>query len=442
MLAAVSGGPDSVAMLHLLLGLRRKLGIELGVAHLNHGLRGGESDGDQRFVMELARKMGLAFHGARVNVRLLARRGGKSIETAAREARKDHLERTALRHGYHRIATGHTRSDQAETVLMHLIRGGGTKGLCGIPAKNGSFIRPLMGCGRGDIMSFLTRGRLPYRTDRTNSMTDAFRNRVRLELLPLMRKYNPRIEETLSRTAEALAGDHEALSQAAGEAAARCVTWGKSELSIDLQMLKGYNKGLQRNLIRWCCFRLLGPGRAPEFDATERALRLADTGRVGKRTPLGGGLWARREYLSLHLGRDVTLGEGPANGRLPLAIPGSVRWGKWAIRCSRLGSWKPGAKGAPPEIVYFDAAKLAGRKLEVGPVRPGLRMRLFGSGGTRKIQDVLVDDKVPRAERGQWPVVYAGDVPVWLAGIRRSDAAVVDRKTKKVLRMELKHEDR
>jgi tRNA(Ile)-lysidine synthase len=272
-------------------------------------------------------------------------------------------------------------------------------------------------------------------------MKDAFRNRIRLELLPLLHQYNPKIEESLARTAEALAGDREVLSQAVSEAADSCVMSGKSELSIDLQILKGYNKGLQRNLIRWCCIRLLGPGRPPDFKSVERALNLAFAGRVGQRAILSGGLWARRGYRHLHLGPQNTGPGAQSKAGKNLKIPGSTIWGNWTIKCSIILVKKDKVAGARPQVAYFDRDQLAGQKLWVSSLKPGLKMRLFGSGGTRKIQDMLVDAKVPREERGQRPVVYAGNEPVWLAGIRRSDAAPITDRTKEAIRLELVKND-
>ncbi len=441
-LAAVSGGPDSVAMLDMLCRLRRGLGIELGVAHLDHGLRGAESVGDQRFVRALAKRLGLRYHCGRAKVAALARRRRISIETAARDARKVFLEGAARRGGYSRIATGHTADDQAETMLMHLIRGGGTDGLSGIPPQNGIFVRPLLGTFRREIVSYLDARRLGYRTDSSNLEAGAFRNRVRLELMPLLRKYNPRIAESLARTSEILAGDREALAKAAADAFNVCATRAKAEIAIDLQRFKGYNKGLRRNIIRLSCASLLGPGAVPDFGMVEKATALADAGTVGKRSRLTGGLWVRLGYGKLHIGRPSKPAQRPPARRVPLAVPGRLRFGEWSLRSSLVAAPMKAASGAPPHMAFFDRAGLSGRELWVGVARPGLRIRLFGSGRSRKVQDVMVDAKVPREERGSRPVVYVGEEPIWLAGIRRSDAAPVNEKTKEAVRLELVRNER
>lgn len=437
-LAAVSGGPDSVALLDLLCLLGKDLDLAIGVAHLNHGLRGKESDQDQRFVRLLAQKLGLPFFTKKTDVARIARRERASLETAAREARKEFLEAVAHRHGFNRIATGHTLGDQAETVMMHLIRGGGSDGLCGIPVKNGRFIRPLLGIGRGQVMAHLKARGLGFRTDSSNTQADAFRNRVRLELMPLLRRYNPRIEEALARTAETLAGDREVLTVATEEAAAQSLGGGGQPLSIDLQIFKGYNKGLQRNIIRWCCARILGPGRAPDFRSTERALSLAESGRVGQSTPLVGGLWTWLGYGCLFIGRKASRQRAKAEDRKNLKVPGSVKWGGWVVCCSLSDRGSAQMVPSDKNSVLFDLGRLGRRKLYVGLSRPGLRMRPFGSGGTRKVQDIMVDAKIPWQQRQGWPVVYAGERPIWLAGIRRSDAAPLSPTTRRVLRLEIK----
>lgn len=441
-LAAVSGGPDSVALLDLLCLLRRNLHLAVAVAHLNHCLRGGESDADQRFVRLLARSRGLPFYTKRSDVYRRARGERSSVETAARNARKEFLEAVALRHGFGKIATGHTLSDQAETVLMHLVRGGGSDGLCGIPVRNGMFIRPLLGTGRKQVLAHLEARGLGFRTDSSNARADVFRNRVRLELVPLLRRYNPKIEEALARTAEALAGDREVLTQAVAEAAVRSITEGEQALSIDLQAFKRYNKGLQRSIIRWCCARLLGPGRTPDFRSVERALALAQTGRVGQGTPLSGGLWAWQDYGYLRLGGRAASRQAKAKDREPLKVPGSVPWGGWMVSCSV--SVRPKVFNLPSDenAACFDFGGLKGKELFIGPSRPGLRIRPFGSGGTRKVQDIMVDYKIPRQERQSWPVIYAGEQPIWLAGIRRSDAAPITDRTSKVLRLEIRRHGR
>lgn len=425
-----------MALLDLLCLLRGELGIEVGVAHLNHGLRGRESDSDQRFVRQTSQKMGLQFHSNKVDIAGLARRRKMSTETAAREARKKFLERTARRHRYDKIATGHTRSDQAETILMHLIRGGGTDGLCGIPVKSGLFIRPLLGIGRGEVLEHLACRQLSYRTDSSNLKAETFRNKVRLELLPLLAKYNPKIEESLARTAEVLSGDREALSSVVAEAAAGCVTVGKSQLSIDLHQLKGYNKGLKRNLVRWCCQRLLGPGMTPDLETTDRALGLASTGRVGQHLPLVGGLWARRGYRHLDIGPEKPIKQAPSEGSKRLNLRGCIRWNGWRIEGSIVSGDEIKDMGSSPYVAYFDLGGLSAKELRVGPPRPGLRMRLFGTGGTKKIQDILTDAKVPMSERDSWPVISIAGQPVWVAGVRRSDKAPVTGKTERILRLE------
>lgn len=431
-----------MVLLDLLCLLRKDLGIEIGVAHINHSLRGRESDGDQDFVRRATRRLGLSFFAKTIDASRLAKEGKMSLETAAREARREFLESVARDHGFDRIATGHTLSDQAETVLMHFIRGGGIDGLGGIPAQNGKFIRPLLGISRQEVIDHLARRRLGYRIDSSNLTKDAFRNRIRLELIPFLTKYNPKIEQSLARTAEAMAGDRETLARVVDEAAKRCVVVSKSDLSIDLERFKGYNKGLKRNIIRWCCQRLLGPGRTPDFLSTEQTMRLAESGRVGQKAPLVKGLWTYRGYRVLSISKGPTdLPRRVISGkRIPCR--GSICWTNWRIKTSIIPASKATLRSATPRVAFFDHEGLSAKALRIAPARPGLRMKLFGSGGTRKIQDILVDAKIPRSERGCWPVIYHGDQAIWVAGIRRSDKAPVTGKTRRILRMELMRDGR
>ncbi|HSV94084.1 MAG TPA: tRNA lysidine(34) synthetase TilS, partial [Desulfobacterales bacterium] len=205
-LVAVSGGADSTALLHLLHGRAERLGLRLGVGHLDHGLR-PESAAEALAVERLAGRLGLAAHIERADVQRLRHRLGTSIETAAREARYDFLRRTAGSHGYRKVALGHHADDNAETLLLHLLRGSGRSGLGGIRAvRDGMLIRPLLQAFRLDIEAYLRGRGIAWLTDASNADPMLRRNRIRHELIPLLeRDFQPAARRVLSRTAEVLA---------------------------------------------------------------------------------------------------------------------------------------------------------------------------------------------------------------------------------------------
>ena len=440
LLVAVSGGPDSVALLDALASHRDRLGIKLAVAHLNHGLRGGESNRDQRFVQTMAKNLGLRCWTGKADVGQLAKKRKLSIETAAREARREFLSRAARRLGCTAVVTGHTRDDQAETVLMHLARGSGLKGLAGIPWRNGIFIRPMLDVSRQEVMDYLAGRKLKYCTDSTNQCTDFTRNKVRLRLLPAMEELNPNIKAALARLAEAVAGDIELVDESTDKVAASCISGDKSKLAIDLKLFNGYNKGLQRNLIRICLQRLRCHGEVPNFETTERVLDIARRCQAGKRAKVLGNVWAIRGHDSLVLADMAKVKAAPdARAAVRLALPGSARYGQFTVTAKVLPRARAGNFRSHQGLAeHFDLDRLPERTLYVGRTSPGQRMSQFGMAGSKKISDIFTDTKVPREQRSSWPAVLSGDRVLWLCGIRRSGLAPVEQATNHVLRLELK----
>ncbi|MBW1992012.1 MAG: tRNA lysidine(34) synthetase TilS, partial [Deltaproteobacteria bacterium] len=219
-LAAVSGGPDSVALLHLLVRLQDHLNLEVGVAHFNHGLRGRDSEADAAFVAGLARDLGLAFYLGRGEVRSAARDRKISLQMAARDLRLKFLQETCRTQGYHKLALGHTADDQVEQFFLRLLRGSGLEGLKGMRfATPDGVVRPLLGAGKEVLLAWLACEGLSYREDVSNLSPRYLRNRIRLELLPeLARKYNPRIKTAIWRLMALLEEDEHLLAGLTGEA--------------------------------------------------------------------------------------------------------------------------------------------------------------------------------------------------------------------------------
>ncbi|MBI2950678.1 tRNA lysidine(34) synthetase TilS, partial [bacterium] len=274
-LVAVSGGPDSVCLLDLLSRLREALGIRLCVAHLNHRLRGRASDADARFVERAAKRMQLPCEVGVCDVGALSKAEGRSLEDAAREARLRFLEEARRRVGASRIALGHTRSDQAETVLLRLLRGSGRGGLGAMrPVRDGVWVRPLLGVSRGEVERYLTLRGLPFRRDATNRDVRFTRNRIRRDLLPRLRRdYNPDVEGVLARTASILAEEEawlEGVVQRAFVRAQRPSPPGK--IVLDVQRVLGYHLALRRRVIRRALVGAGCRGDALSFEVVGRVL--------------------------------------------------------------------------------------------------------------------------------------------------------------------------
>ena len=309
-LAAVSGGPDSTAMLHALVILKERLEIgEIGVAHMNHGLRGEAADRDAAFVEELARKDGLAFFLEKTSASYLAAENGLCLEEAGRDARYRFFHRICAEHGFSRVAVAHTADDNAETVMMFLLRGAAGTGLSGIPAIRGNIVRPLLEATRKDVLDFLREQNLPFVTDESNSDPSFLRNRIRNELLPLLEKdYNPAVIAALNRLADVMGAEESFWEDFI---ARRMTLMGVSpkdaEISLPVAELKAEHPAVRRRLVRAAVERVKGDLRKIGLVHVEDVLSL----KTGKTAHLPGGVVAKRTRESLVISRPPDFSARP-----------------------------------------------------------------------------------------------------------------------------------
>ena len=321
-IAAVSGGADSVVLLHALHGLRGKLDMELGAAHLDHGLRGGEGREDAAFVTDYAASLDLPCVSEQTDVAAYCRENGCSVEQGAREVRYDFLRRVLLDQDADSVATGHTADDQAETVLMRLLRGSGSSGLSAIrPVRDGWIIRPLLDVTAGEIAEYARMHGLSYRTDRTNEDQDVLRNRIRHHLVPLLqREYNPHIVQGLARLADVTRGEAEYLDAKATTFLADHARHEDGKiLRLDLDAWENAAPAVQRVLVRRLVRTLGGNEERLRFDQVEDARAWIGRGPVGRihELPCGIRMECRRSELVLCRGVLTPF-------RLNLAVPGRV----------------------------------------------------------------------------------------------------------------------
>jgi tRNA(Ile)-lysidine synthase len=424
-LVAVSGGPDSVALLAALIELgngRRRVGI----AHVNHHLRGRDSDRDQAFVAGLSSRFGCKLYA--IDARIPGR---ANLEERAREARYRALLGIAAREGFRAIATGHTLDDQAETVLHRLIRGAGIGGLGGIrPKRADGVIRPLLEVSRAEVVAYLRKRGLRFRVDRSNTVGRFTRNRIRRQLLPLLeRDFNPAIRAALARLAD-LSRDDEALLEGLAERRAR----GGAAPGLECARLRRTPTALQRRVIRRWLAAARGGLRAIELHHVERLRDLAADHGEGKSVSLPGGAVTRSRGL-LHWNLRAPRFPGVALS-VPRGETASVPGWQVRTRTSR----RPARPG--PWRAVFDLAALDGAPLRLRNPQPGDRVRPVGLGGSKKLQDVFVDAKVPRAERSSWLVLEVGGVVLWVPGLARAEQATVTPATRRVLVVEARREPR
>jgi len=461
-LAAVSGGSDSVALVHILRDLAGAGELRLaGLAHFNHQLR-PSADDDEQFAAGVAVSLGLSFASDREDVAARARREHRSVEDAARTARHEFFERARVTAGADVVALGHTRDDQAETVLLRLARGAGPRGLAGMHPRNGRIVRPLLGCRRRDLRAWLDERQLRFVEDETNQDVSIPRNRVRAELMPLLEtRFNPGIVDVLADQADvsreasawmdAVAADLEARS------VRRATTAGGSIVrEIDVAGLLAAPLALRRAVL-WRVMSEVA-GRHPiAFGHVDAALRLtAERGETridcpGQRLERIGPSLVLTGRVAGAAGRRVPEG-APNLFRFPLSIPGEVALpdAGWIVSAHTMAGGadlrQPSAtvgSATPGHLVGNDVARVrldvCRGSLAVRNRRPGDRFRPVGLDGQKKLQDYFVDRKVARALRDMVPlVVDETDRIVWVAGFGIDEAFRVTDPAQAVLLLTLK----
>ncbi len=534
MVVGVSGGADSVCLLHVLLQLRDKLGLDLHVAHLNHQLRGAEADADAEHVSNLARHLGIAatiekrdVNESRVKGResRVTKEGrgspersvsrakhlqseaspdfGSSLEEVAREVRYAFFGEVARATGADAVAVGHTADDQAETLLMHLIRGTGLLGLRGMEPLSRwrlldgtqlTVIRPLLEVSRKETEAYCAACDLSTRRDSSNISPKYLRNRIRAELIPVLREYNPRIRESLSRAARTIAADIAHLDgevaglwdsvavagvrgQGSGEGglptdncqlttANRPPTTAQDRpdaVALDNRAFSVLSPALQRHLLRSVLERLLGDLRDIELVHIEGLLKVL-VRPAGKRLSLPGGLVFHGSYTESLITRaeDAPCPLPSLAGEYKLAIPGETMLPGWRVKATILETLRSGVFGVwsretlcsgvesplplprdsglwtlDPRLdkacLDFD---LTGAELVVRSRRDGDRFQPLGMGESKKLQDFMVDARIPRFWRDRVPLVCAGGQIIWVVGWRIDHRVRVTDSTRRVLCLE------
>ena len=424
-LVAVSGGPDSVGLLAVLqeLGHSRQLpGLTLHAAHMNYGLRGRESDEDAAFVSRLGTQFGIPVHVERADLDGLR---GTSLQAQARHCRYAFFERLCRSHGLSHIATGHTADDQAETILMWLLRGCGPKGLGGIPImREGRIIRPLLHIRRPEILDYLATRALTYRSDSSNAKRIYQRNRIRHELLPQLQAFNPGLVDALARTAEFLREEAvflEEVEQARWSAI--LIESSPGRVVLDGEGFAQTSLALQRRLVRraWKAVRGTSTGLTSRHVASVLHQFVARTGDGSVNLP--GGISAgrlRNRVIMESDDRQPRDDDPPWAAGIPLPVPGSVALGQGRrVRAVVVSHNLTGEDAGPDRSRFTMSADGPETALIVRRRQPGDWFCPIGMAGRRKkLQDFFVDQKVPRRRRDQVPLVVAPGGIVWVGGYR------------------------
>jgi tRNA(Ile)-lysidine synthase len=442
-LIALSGGADSVALTCALLELRERLGLRIAAAHLNHRIRGDESDRDEAFVRAMCARLGVELiveHAEGLDASI----SSANLEERAREVRRDFLGRVADRVGADYLALGHHRDDQAETVLMRLMRGAGAAGMAAMAEHGpGRLIRPMLSISRADVRGYLDARATAFVEDSTNSSRDILRNRIRAELLPMLeREYAPGLGGRLVE----VAAEMRSLDELVAAIAARELdAMRRRGGALDVSGFSGVNRAVQPVAVRLLLAERMGSLRRISRAHIEAMRQLILAGGPSDSIDLPGGWRAEREYNLIRVvhprsEREAGATIGAAAG-FSVAIAADGITVVAAAGFAFEASTNPAAHASMPDsslplVAMFDAAKIADAGLVARNFMKGDRMHPMGMRGTRKVHDVFVDRKLPRARRERFPVVTVGGEIAWLPGLARADCALVTKATETVLRVE------
>jgi tRNA(Ile)-lysidine synthase len=435
-IVALSGGPDSVCLLDILYEIKCELEIQLVVAHFDHGLRPEVDEVETQFTKSLAASLNLPFETEKAGIYL--QKEGGSLEERARLARYRFLEQIKEKHTAQRIAIGHNLNDQAETVLMRLLRGSGPSGLSGIPPRRDErIIRPLIEISRGEIENYLEGRNLKYLMDASNLDAHYLRNRVRLELIPELKRYQPRIVEILGQMSHIMRSDDARL-------ATEAESWVKQEAGreegeetrIPILTFTMLPEALKSRVLRYVLKETAGSLRRIGSRHINAILQLASGDKPQARVNLPKGVVVKRVYNEL----VFTSYKDAGVEDFCYTIGGPGRFQLEAIGCSVLIEERKTVNlstlEASPRTAFLNADRLA-YPLLIRNFRPGDRFVPLGMTGHRKIKDFFIDMKIPSETRRRIPLLIYRDTPIWVCGFRIDHRFRVTARTKKMLKVGL-----
>jgi len=440
LVVAVSGGADSVCLIHILAGLRKELGITLHIAHLNHQLRGKDSDADARYVAALAKKLGIPATVESEDVKAYQKQNRLTLEEAAREVRYSFLAQVAAEAGATKAATGHTADDHIVTVLMHLVRGSGMRGLRGLAPRNVlkttagdlTIIKPILELSREETAAYCRAHKLKPRLDATNLSTEPTRNKVRLQLLPILRQYNSQIGEALKRLAHTAASDYDYIEKVALCLVGTVYKKEKDAIIIKKKALLELHPALQRQILRSVVAEALGSLKDIEASHIEDIINALGKP-AGKVIGLPFGLTFTIEYNRYILAAqsESLCPFSPLKGEVALNIPGETALPGGVIKAAivkKRGGEEDGF------TAYLDL-EWVGQKLTVRARREGDRFQPLGMPQPKKLNVFMIDARIPQSWRRNIPLVGDGNRIFWVAGYRIDERYKVKPQTKYILRL-------
>ncbi len=464
-LIGLSGGPDSVCLLHILHSLSKELGIKIFASHINHMLRGTESDMDEEFVKKLCKELGIKLFSVSLNIREMAEKENISIEEAAREGRYRQFALLANKIGNCKIAVAHNKNDQAETIMMNIIRGTGLDGLKGMDYIRENIIRPLLDIGRDEIEEYCRENELNPRIDSTNLESIYTRNKIRLELIPFISKeFESNIVESISRMAGLIKDDYLYLESVSLElynySLLKEYDYG---VELDIEKINEYHSAIRKRVIRKAIEKVKGSLTEIESIHIDKIIELCLEGRTGTEIHLPKGVRAGKSYniLKIYICRDIvcrgisekskgkisyTCERGEKNKFFKkVLVPGVTT--VEALNTS-LEAVVLDKKSFNVEIFkvlrynslvqFFDYDKLLDKEINIRSRQEGDILNPYKCKGTQKLKKFFIDNKIPREIRDTVPLIAKGREIVWVIGYKISDKFKITENTKSILRLEYK----
>lgn len=411
----VSGGPDSLALLHLLLRFKEKLDFQIHVAHLDHSFRGKEAEDEALWVEKTAHSWGIPCTLAKKDVPFLAKEKGLSSQEAGHLAREEFFLHLRDKLPAQKIALGHHANDQAETVLLHFLNGTGLEGLRGILPKRGSFIRPLLSFKKEEIEAYCNFFQLEPRRDPSNQKTIYLRNKIRLELIPWIETHiNSNIVDTLNRTATIFWAEEEYLKERVLEKSKNCLELTTSQGRLFIEEWKKEPLAIKRRLIRHL-YQAVCTKEGLDFHHTEEVRKLAEEGEVGKTLQLPGRILVEKEYNALRIYSSKSIFKSIKIEKRELNIPGSTYIPETGeVITGSITSQRP--QDISLEKIYIPYSDKL-QPLYVQSRWEGARIAPKGLGGTKKLKDWFIDKKIPREKRNKLLVVTMNEEILWIPGL-------------------------
>ncbi len=426
----VSGGPDSLCLLNLLNSLKDKYELELIVVHINHSLR-AEADFEENYVREVSKRLGLKFYSKKVDINELSKIKKCSTEEIARNVRYDYFREVLTENDADKIAVAHNKNDNAETILMNIIRGSGNEGVCGIDNIHKEIIRPLISITREEIERYCDEKSLVPMMDKTNFETVYTRNKIRNLVLPMLKEINSDIVESLNRFSEIVKDEEEFIKEYVDSIYKKIVKNENNELYIEKTEFLKLKIGLKRRILRMAICEFSGTLKDVSFKTVNNAINEIEHSKNGNLIKIVPGVKIFVEYDKLKFVKEKIEIE---DYLYELNIPGKVylkEINKW-ISVEIKNAEDVGIIEKNPNIHFFDIAK-TGKKLYVRNRKNGDYFYPTGMNGKKKVKDFFSDIKLSVRDRNETPIITNGEEIIWIVGLRSSQKFLKDKSTKEVI---------